>query len=160
MAKCNIDICLEDDRWQAYTVTQKIPEIIEAALTHLKISKPIETTVLLTDDKELKSLNKKFRGQNKPTNVLSFPCFEPEELVDIKQLPAPVMIGDIALALETIMEESVQQSKTIDDHVTHLVVHGLLHLLGYDHEVDEDAQAMEALEVEILSLLNINNPYE
>lgn len=155
-----IDVLIEDEAWEKHAITSKASEIAATVLRHLKFPIPCELTVLLTNNAHVQELNKKFRGIDKPTNVLSFPGLEPEEFEDLSHLSPPLLLGDIALALETIMGESVQQLKTFDDHVAHLIVHGTLHLLGYDHEQDDEADAMEALEIEILALLNISNPYE
>lgn len=115
-----------------------------------------DLSVLLADNAFVQSLNRKFRGKDKPTNVLSFPqaegapglAFEPNR-----------PLGDIAFAFETLVEEAKAQDKTFDDHLAHLVAHGVLHLLGYDHETDEQADEMEALERAILMRFNIEDPY-
>lgn len=107
----------------------------------------VEISVLLTDDAHIRVLNRDYRVKDKATNVLSFPQDEPE------------MLGDIILAYETVMREAAEQGKTFEAHLTHLLVHGCLHLLGYDHEEDDEAEEMEALEVEILAGLGVNNPY-
>lgn len=123
----------------------------------------VEINILLTDDTKIQELNKKYRGVDKPTNVLSFPSFEPEEISGLKTgkwSPEPVVLGDIALAYETIQKESSSQDKPFDQHLIHLAVHGVLHLLGFDHEKDEDATVMESLEIRILSSLTIPNPYQ
>lgn len=108
--------------------------------------------VLLTSDAAVQKLNANFRGKDKPTNVLSFPAPE------IPSDPAP-HLGDLALAGETCAREAAEEGKTLADHLSHLVIHGVLHLCGYDHETNEDAEEMEALEREILAALGIADPY-
>ncbi len=107
-------------------------------------------SVALSSDATVSDLNGRFRGKPKPTNVLSFPAGDgaPEG-----------QIGDIILGLETVQREAVEQSIPLEHHVQHLVVHGVLHLLGYDHETATDAERMEAIEIEVLSKLGIANPY-
>jgi probable rRNA maturation factor len=116
-----------------------------------------ELAVMLTDDAGIRTLNKNWRGQDKPTNVLSFPALPPTG----PQSPddPPRMLGDIAIAYETTRREADDEQKPFDHHLSHLAVHGFLHLVGYDHEKDGDAEAMENLEREILGLLGIPDPY-
>jgi len=111
-----------------------------------------EVSVVLTDDAEQRELNKAWRGIDKSTNVLSFPQIEPFA-------PVSGLLGDITLARETVAREAEEMGITFEAHFTHLVVHGFLHLLGYDHVVDEDAEEMEGLETEILGTLGIADPY-
>jgi probable rRNA maturation factor len=112
-----------------------------------------ELSILLSDDAEMRVLNRRYRDRDKPTNVLSFPSGDPGA-------PGrPRLLGDIALALETVRREAAAQSKNPADHVSHLTVHGVLHLLGYDHETEAEATDMEALETEILHGLGIADPY-
>ncbi|HEY9078686.1 rRNA maturation RNase YbeY [Magnetovibrio sp.] len=113
-----------------------------------------EISVLLSDDDAIRVLNRDWRGKDKPTNVLSFPA-PPDELPD----GAPILLGDIAVALETTQREALEQEKSLEDHFCHLMVHGMLHLLGFDHETDADADEMEPLEIEILAGLGIDSPY-
>jgi probable rRNA maturation factor len=138
------------------------PAILET-LHQSQWVQPAEINILLTDDARIHELNKEHRGIDKPTNVLSFPSFEEEEIFSFKggnALLEPIVLGDIALAHETIQKESLSQNKSFDHHLIHLAVHGVLHLLGFDHEKDEDATVMESLEIKILSSLKIPNPYQ
>jgi len=112
-----------------------------------------EVGMMLTDDAGIRTLNRQWRGKDKPTNVLSFPA--PEQ----PGLEGPRHLGDLALAYETLVREAEEESKPLAHHFAHLVVHGVLHLLGYDHEVEEEADAMEALEIEALATLGIADPY-
>jgi probable rRNA maturation factor len=107
-----------------------------------------EVGIVLSSDEQVQSLNKTFRYQDKPTNVLSFPSGEKEEL------------GDIVLAYETVIHEAKISGILPLHHTVHLIIHGFLHLLGYDHETENDANHMESLEIKILKHLNIKNPYE
>ncbi|MBP0440521.1 rRNA maturation RNase YbeY [Tianweitania sediminis] len=113
-----------------------------------------EISLLFTDDDAVQDLNREWRGKDKPTNVLSFPAF-PVAPGD----PLPPMLGDIVLGCETVAAEARDENKPFDHHMTHLLVHGVLHLLGYDHEDEEQAEEMEGLEVRILSSLAIPDPY-
>src|SRR6201986_4095286 len=116
-----------------------------------------EFAVMLTDDSGIRTLNSNWRGIDKPTNVLSFPALQPERTP--KPGDAPRMLGDIAIAYETMRREADEEQKPFDHHLSHLAVHGFLHLIGYDHENDDDAEAMESLETEILAQLGIPDPY-
>ena len=116
-----------------------------------------ELAVMLTDDSGIRTLNNNWRGINKPTNVLSFPALQPSGAAGPDD--APRMLGDIAIAYETTRREADDEQKPFDHHLGHLAVHGFLHLIGYDHETDDDAEAMEALETEILAQLGIPDPY-
>ncbi len=111
-----------------------------------------EVSVLLTDDAAVRELNRTWRGLDKPTNVLSFPA--------AKQASGqPPMLGDIAIAYETVAREAAEEGKPFLHHLAHLAVHGYLHLMGYDHQTDSEAEAMEALERDILRSLRIPDPY-
>ena len=136
------------------------PAVLEA-LRQSQWTQGGEINILLTDDATLQELNKKHRGRDHPTNVLSFPSLEPSGVFDNKKHEeTPVILGDIALAFETIQQESLAQNKPFEHHVAHLTVHGVLHLLGFDHEQEEDALMMESLEIKVLSSLMIPNPYQ
>lgn len=121
--------------------------------------------LLLSDDKRMQKLNYEFKGQNKATNVLSFPLFDSiddieEEILDPTQIKEDkIPIGDIICAYSTIEKEAKEQNKTLKDHTTHMVLHGVMHLLGFHHEYPEDERTMEQYEIEILKELKIKNPY-
>lgn len=138
-----------------------IQPAIQKAFHEAKWFYPSEVNVLLTDKTAIQELNKNHRGFDKPTNVLSFPSLEPGEIAHLSEshLSEPIILGDIALSFETIQAEAQEQDKPFEHHLIHLVVHGGLHLLGFDHEDDEEAAMMESLEIKILSSLGILNPY-
>ena len=116
-----------------------------------------ELAVMLTDDSGIRTLNLNWRGIDKPTNVLSFPALPPTGAGGPDD--APRMLGDIAIAYETTRREADDEQKPFDHHLSHLAVHGFLHLIGYDHEKDDDAETMESLEAEILAQLGIPDPF-
>jgi probable rRNA maturation factor len=116
-----------------------------------------ELAVMLTDDAGIRTLNNNWRGIDKPTNVLSFPALQPTGPSGFDDQPR--MLGDIAIAYETTRREADDEQKPFDHHLSHLAVHGFLHLIGYDHENDADADAMESLETKILAQLGIPDPY-
>lgn len=122
----------------------------------LQDNQNIELSILIVDETDSQLLNNQFRQKNQPTNVLSFPFDTPEIF---RQHQAVTILGDIVICAPIVERESQQQHKTIEEHWAHMLVHGVLHLLGYDHMNDKDATIMEAMEVEILSNLNYQNPY-
>jgi len=120
----------------------------------------VEISVRLTDDTEVHALNRDFRGKDKPTNVLSFPQVQADLLETMSNSDdGEILLGDIVLARETCAREAEEKGVSLEDHATHLMVHGVLHLVGYDHMDDVSATAMEALEVKALASLGIANPY-
>lgn len=155
----NVDITRQSDAWNLAAEEVVLRTVQTAFLATGKGLKGAhELSVLLADNDFIQTLNRKYRGKDKPTNVLSFP--QADLLVtDEDGLMGEVALGDIVLAFETVGEEARNQQKTFEDHLAHLVIHGVLHLLGYDHESDADAEEMEALEVDILKGMRINNPY-
>ena len=129
---------------------------VSAVLRHLAIDEPLEISLVFTDDAEQRVLNRDWRGKDRPTNVLSFPNMDD----DGPAVPGlPRLLGDVVLARETVAREAGEQGKTLADHTTHLLVHGTLHLLGYDHETAADAAEMEALERDVLKGLGVADPY-
>lgn len=143
-----ITILIHDPRWKGYAPL--VRKAARAALKHEGQAGAI--TIVLGNDAEIRELNHQYRSKDKPTNVLSFPNGGEEDGV--------LMLGDIILAYETITREAVEQKKTFEHHTAHLVVHGVLHLLGHDHEDDSEAEAMETQEIRILARMAIDNPYE
>ncbi len=139
----------------------------EAALAAAGQETAVELTIRLCDNAEIQQLNRDFRGKDKPTNVLSFPFeaipIDPLQLLDAyagdaAQLDLP-LLGDIVMAPAVIAAEAQAQGKTLHDHFAHMSIHGVLHLLGYDHSKSTDAEVMEGLEIDILHGLGIANPY-
>lgn len=144
-----ITILTHDERWKGLRPTVK--RAAEAALAQQKV-KRASVTLVLTHDAEVRSLNRDFRQKDTPTNVLSFPDGAVEAGV--------TQLGDIILAYETIAREAAEQNKRLKHHLTHLTIHGVLHLLGYDHIAEDEANRMESLEIRILKQMGIANPYE
>ncbi|WP_033075501.1 rRNA maturation RNase YbeY [Sphingopyxis sp. MWB1] len=121
----------------------------------------VEVSVRLSDDAEVQALNRNFRGKDKPTNVLSFPQVQDDLLESLSNSDdGEILLGDIVLARETCAREAEEKGISLVDHAVHLMVHGTLHLVGYDHQDEVSAAAMEALEVKALASLGIANPYE
>lgn len=152
-----IDVVIDADCWQAESAAEAIvTRAITAAAAAIAEAEAgdIELAVLLTDDAHIRTLNADFRGIDKPTNVLSFPA-QPMPAIP----GAAKMLGDIAIAYETTRHEAKNDDKPFANHLSHLAVHGFLHLIGYDHEADDEAETMEALERKILAQLAIPDPY-
>jgi probable rRNA maturation factor len=120
----------------------------------------LSASLLFTSDAEVQALNREWRGKDKPTNVLSFPMLTRAEVLFLAPEGPPVLLGDVALAHETCAREAAEKGVSIEHHAAHLVIHGLLHLAGYDHEISpEDAAEMEALETKALASMGIADPY-
>jgi len=153
-----IDVIINDERWVEKPFAIDIDEMIRnAVLTVLAVAKPEQTgaaeiCIVFSSDAEICELNKQWRQKDSATNVLSFPQIEPF---------APVcgLLGDIILAYETVEKETENLQIAFADHLIHLVVHGFVHILGYDHQNDKEALEMESLETKILAQLNIEDPY-
>ncbi len=162
-----LDIAIEDNRWQDAGLEALAERAAAQTLAHQGLDAvESEISLLACDDERIAILNAEFRDKPTPTNVLSWPAQDlaPEEAGGDPARPEPdfmgeLALGDIAIAYDTCTREAESAGKPMGDHVTHLIVHGVLHLLGYDHIRDADATVMEALEVEILGKMGINNPY-
>ena len=163
-----VDTVIEDVRWEEIGLSELAARAAQATLSRLGLApQGFEIVLLGADDARIAALNADFRGKPQPTNVLSWPSEERgAEVEGVAPEPPepgeeddPEPLGDIALAWETCAREAEAAGKPMAEHVTHLVVHGALHLLGYDHVRDGDATLMEGLEVEILASLGLANPY-
>ena len=135
--------------------------VAESAFPQLaSAERAVEISVTLTSDAEVRELNAEWRGKDKPTNVLSFPMIEAAELQQAKLAGPELLLGDIILAHGVCSAEASEKGVTVEQHASHLLVHGTLHLLGYDHDDEAEAEDMEAREVRALAKLGIANPYE
>ena len=164
-----VDILIESEAWRMLPEAEDIVRrAIALAATYPHPTLPrepgrvgwghhrnAELSVLLCDDETIARLNGQWRGQQKPTNVLSFPAPPLQGTVPDEKIP----LGDIAIAYETLAREAEENGKTISEHLSHLVVHGFLHLLGYDHHMDDEAERMERLERDILARIGVADPY-
>ncbi|MER8461685.1 rRNA maturation RNase YbeY [Mesorhizobium sp. M1409] len=151
----DIDISVEAGEWpDEANLTRLVDRAVAAAFAETGVAGRSELSLVFSDDAHIRALNAGWRGKDKPTNVLSFPAFPL-----LKGAPLPPMLGDIVLAAETVAREAALEDKPVENHITHLVIHGLLHLLGYDHETDAGAEAMEAIERAALARLAIPDPY-
>jgi len=149
----DIDVVVESPLWDAQPQAEQIIHDAIAVAAASISETGGELAVMLTDDAAIQVLNRDWRGLDKPTNVLSFPA------ADTGPDDAPLHLGDIAIAYETTAREAGEEDKPFAHHLSHLAVHGFLHLVGYDHEDDDEADAMEATEVSILARLGIPDPY-
>lgn len=162
-----VELNIEDERWPAEPLSAWADAALDATLAQLGLSgSAFEVSLLACDDARIATLNGAFRDKTQPTNVLSWPAVEraADHDGDAPDLPDPtdpseLELGDIALAYETCAREAEEAGKPFDQHVTHLLVHAVLHLLGYDHERDRDAALMEGLEADILAKMGQPNPY-
>ncbi len=148
-----IDISIEADAWGEHDLVMLAQKALDAVREAQKLPKNLELSILACDDNRIASLNTEFRGKAKPTNVLSWPNAIPP------QLDQDPFLGDIAIAFETCAREAKEQGKPLTDHLTHLLLHAILHLLGFDHETDAEAEQMETLETKILAKMGIDDPY-
>lgn len=150
------DVAINADGWQSeHSLRMLVDRVLEATLHVLEFDDvDSELSLVFTDDANIRTINAKWRHIDKATNVLSFPAFP----IQPGQRPGPIL-GDIVIARETVQREAQEENKSFDDHLSHLIVHGLLHLTGYDHQNDDEAEQMESLERKILASLGISDPY-
>lgn len=162
MTALDIQISVEEGDWPDEEALLAFSSpVLEAAVAFLAKEEkqplpksPPELSLVFTDDASMRAINAEWRKQDKPTNVLSFPAFP----VTPGAMPGP-MLGDIIVARETLEREAAELEKSFDQHLTHLLVHGFLHLFGYDHIEDDEAERMESLETRILARLGLSDPY-
>lgn len=160
MPPFQIDIDIQDQKW--LSLIPDIESITHNIITTILVqffpkAQHLEVSIVLSDDDFIQALNKQYRDKNKATNVLSFPQ---SEIDDINANMPFLMLGDIIISSDTIASEAAEQNKDISDHFTHMLVHGCLHLLHYDHIIESEAEEMEQIEIKILKTLGIKNPYE
>jgi probable rRNA maturation factor len=147
-----IDFQVQSPLWDAQPAAEQTMRAAIAAAAE-RVPADGEMSVVLTDDAAIQALNRDWRSIDKPTNVLSFPATAPK----VKGMPVP--LGDVVVAYETLAREAAEEDKPVLHHLAHLAVHGYLHLMGYDHQTDSEAEAMEGMEREILDRLGIADPY-
>ena len=162
-----LEIALDSDEewdssrsWEQLARTAAQAAIAESAFPQLAAERPVEISVTLTGDEQVRALNAQWRGKDKPTNVLSFPMADERDLSRASLADAELLLGDIILARGVCAAEAAEKGVSVEDHAAHLLVHGTLHLLGYDHHDEGEAEDMEAREVRALARLGIANPYE
>lgn len=171
MSNLNLNISVEDKAWllalpDAEDLSQKVmAQTISfvrdnESIEFLSLEKPIIINLALSNDLSIQRLNAEFRKMDKPTNVLSFANIDDENFEDDTKNFEEIELGDIMISLETMQLEAKEKNISLKDHYSHLFTHGLLHLLGYDHIEDDEAEYMESFETQILALLNIKNPYQ
>lgn len=161
----NLEISIEYDPWNNVDVNKIVQNCANCVFLELNLKRDnIEMCFLFTNDDEIQTLNRTYRGIDQPTNVLSFPAdsidFDEDDSDDATDDKPICLIGSAAFAYETIEKESHEQQKSFSDHLNHLVIHSILHLLGYDHVDKFEMEEMERLEIFLLKKLNIENPYE
>lgn len=171
--EADIAITVDDDRWpravglDADELAGAVERVVRAALEGAAGTPPgaacqegpIELAVVLTDDRTVHDLNLRYRGKDGPTNVLSFAAAVDDPTAPAAAPGAPQSLGDVLIAYETVAGEAQSEGKSCGDHLYHLIVHGILHLLGYDHLSEQEAEEMERLEVAILAGLGLADPY-
>ena len=154
-----LSLSLQQDFQAAELVLKRggIKKVVETTLRFIGTQSDCEMGIACVDNAESHKLNLEYRHEDKPTNVLSFPSDLPDEMAQILDT---FPIGDLVICIPVVLQEAIEQQKTPIEHFTHMLVHGTLHLMGYDHETsEEDAEEMEALEIEILNKLGFENPY-
>ena len=160
MITLEVDI---EDSWPASPDWETLAALASraAAVAAPELANPrLSASLLFTSDAEVHVLNREWRGKDRPTNVLSFPMLERAELLGLAPDGSPELLGDIALAFETCAREAAEKSVPLEHHAAHLIIHGLLHLAGHDHETSpQDATEMETLEIKALASMGIGNPY-
>ncbi len=156
----DLDIDRTNENWPDCDAL--IEKCVIAALAKCKTDtkgRPAELSIVLSNNDHVQELNRDYREKDKPTNVLSFPALESDEPGHVVLEPGPIHLGDIVLAFGVVQAEAEEQNISFEDHLSHLIIHGVLHLIGYDHMDDEEAEEMEALEIALLNDFGIADPY-
>lgn len=167
MIKTQLNVDIADDRWlkelpEAEKLSTEVFDKVISTLSPkwLNEKKSVIINLSLNNDEEIRQLNAEFRQLDKPTNVLSFANLDDEEFEAYLARNDEIELGDIIVAFETMLDQSKDQELSLHDHYCHILIHGILHLLGYDHMEAEEAKEMESEEIKLLELFNIKNPYE
>lgn len=169
-----IDVIIDDDNWAKVAVVSEakccaIFDLVRQYLTDNNvatkaglnnIAKPLHAVLNLSNAEEVQRLNAEFRNMDRPTNVLSFANIDSDDFTEVLRHDEVIELGDIIMAWEVLRDEAMQKAIASENHFIHLLVHGLLHLLGFDHQNDDEAEIMEGVEIGVLKLMNIDNPYE
>ena len=163
-----VELIVEDARWDETDLSRLAPQAVAAALSAAGVSADVEVSILACGDDRIATLNSRFRGKSSATNVLSWPALDlfpdaPGGAPSTEIPPDPfgeTALGDIAIALETVVAEAQAGGIPLEHHIFHLILHAALHLLGYDHQTDADAAVMEGLEIAALAKAGIASPYE
>ncbi len=161
--KPNIDVSVQEPEWETFENVETLVKMVTAATLGMAILPPaiigceLETSIVLANDDLVHILNREYREKDQPTNVLTFATLDDKD--NITPEGENLNLGDVILSYQTIEREAQEQGKFMLDHLKHLIVHGVLHLLGYDHQDDERANDMETLEIRILESLGVQNPY-
>lgn len=143
---------VDEDMWESFNIDEMAKSAVNLIESCSEIGNDKEISIIFTNNTMVQELNNTYRNKNKPTNVLSF-AFNDDGSDN-------VMLGEIFLAYNIIENEAIEQGKTFNNHCMHIIIHGILHLLGYDHEIEPDAEEMEKIEIELLHKINIENPYK
>ncbi len=152
----------EDPGWEPWLpkLTPLFQDASKLILKTEELERPhFMLDIVYTSNQNVQKLNKTYRKKDKPTNVLSFPQYESRAEIPLNS-PAPLLLGSVVFALETIEEEAKAQNKSFENHCVHLFVHSVLHLLGYDHQLDVEAEMMEQKEIQVLQRMGLPNPYQ
>jgi probable rRNA maturation factor len=159
--RLDIDVIADSPAWDGFPAAENVcrQSALAAFEAEYHGTARAEVGLVLADDARIRQLNREFRGQDRTTNVLSFPNLTAAEVAAPWPADRPMLLGDIVVAYETVVAEAVADHKASSHHLSHLVVHGMLHLLGYDHRTDAEADEMERLETRILATLGVPNPY-
>ena len=165
MITCDLDINTLWDKkvdWLSLAEVSILKSIKYSYYSNLIDSnKNVSISITLSDNHQLHSLNKEYRSKDRPTNILSFPLLDHTQLQTIEDYPTPeILLGDLILSYDMCNKEALEKNISIEHHYQHLIVHGILHLLGYDHIEDKDADIMQSIEIKALEILGIDNPYE
>lgn len=170
MSNINLNIEITDSSWDNNSgdIKNLSEQILETAISYIKqkedidflnIDKPINVGLRLSNDEEIKGFNKEFRNKDSSTNVLSFASIDDENFYDDINFFDEIELGDIIISYNTLKREAEEKNIPFINHYTHLLIHGILHLLGFDHIENDEAEEMESFEIQILKTLNIDNPY-